>query len=170
MDLMDFREDVFNKIKEDYLKFAKELGLSSNITLIPLSALNGDNVVERSSKSPWYNGETLIEHLENVQIDSDRDLTHFRFPVQYVNRANLDFRGFCGTVASGVIKVGDAITVLPSGKSSTVKEIVTYDGNLDYAYSQQAITITLNDEIDISRGDIIVKSDEQPDHARIQFF
>ena len=82
MDLMDFREDVFNKIKEDYLKFAKELGLSSNITLIPLSALNGDNVVERSSKSPWYNGETLIEHLENVQIDSDRDLTHFRFPVQ----------------------------------------------------------------------------------------
>ena len=165
MDLMDFREDVFNKIKEDYLKFAKELGLSSNITLIPLSALNGDNVVERSSKSPWYNGETLIEHLENVQIDSDRDLTHFRFPVQYVNRANLDFRGFCGTVASGVIKVGDEITVLPSKKSSKVKEIVTYDGNLPYAYTQQAITLTLEDEIDISRGDVIVKSDEQADEA-----
>ena len=165
MDLMDFREDVFNKIKEDYLKFAKELGLSSNITLIPLSALNGDNVVERSSKSPWYNGETLIEHLENVQIDSDRDLTHFRFPVQYVNRANLDFRGFCGTVASGVIKVGDEITVLPSKKSSKVKEIVTYDGNLPYAYAQQAITLTLEDEIDISRGDVIVKSDEQADEA-----
>ncbi|MCT7501003.1 sulfate adenylyltransferase subunit CysN [Aliarcobacter cryaerophilus] len=165
MDLMDFREDVFNKIKEDYLKFAKELGLSSNITLIPLSALNGDNVVERSSKSPWYNGETLIEHLENVQIDSDRDLTHFRFPVQYVNRANLDFRGFCGTVASGVVKVGDEITVLPSKKSSKVKEIVTYDGNLPYAYAQQAITLTLEDEIDISRGDVIVKSDEQADEA-----
>ncbi|MGJ0310923.1 sulfate adenylyltransferase subunit CysN [Aliarcobacter cryaerophilus] len=165
MDLMDFREDVFNKIKEDYLKFAKELGLSSNITLIPLSALNGDNVVERSSKSPWYNGETLIEHLENVQIDNDRDLTHFRFPVQYVNRANLDFRGFCGTVASGVIKVGDEITVLPSKKSSKVKEIVTYDGNLHYAYAQQAITLTLEDEIDISRGDVIVKSDEQADEA-----
>ncbi|MGJ0344881.1 sulfate adenylyltransferase subunit CysN [Aliarcobacter cryaerophilus] len=165
MDLMDFREDVFNKIKEDYLKFAKELGLSSNITLIPLSALNGDNVVERSSKSPWYNGETLIEHLENVQIDNDRDLTHFRFPVQYVNRANLDFRGFCGTVASGVIKVGDEITVLPSKKSSKVKEIVTYDGNLPYAYAQQAITLTLEDEIDISRGDVIVKSDEQADEA-----
>ena len=165
MDLMDFREDVFNKIKEDYLKFAKELGLSSNITLIPLSALNGDNVVERSSKSPWYKGETLIEHLENVQIDSDRDLTHFRFPVQYVNRANLDFRGFCGTVASGVIKVGDEITVLPSKKSSKVKEIVTYDGNLPYAYAQQAITLTLEDEIDISRGDVIVKSDEQADEA-----
>ena len=165
MDLMDFREDVFNKIKEDYLKFAKELGLSSNITLIPLSALNGDNVVERSSKSPWYKGETLIEHLENVQIDSDRDLTHFRFPVQYVNRANLDFRGFCGTVASGVVKVGDEITVLPSHKSSKVKEIVTYDGNLPYAYAQQAITLTLEDEIDISRGDVIVKSDEQADEA-----
>ena len=165
MDLMDFREDIFNKIKEDYLKFAKELGLSSNITLIPLSALNGDNVVERSSKSPWYKGETLIEHLENVQIDSDRDLTHFRFPVQYVNRANLDFRGFCGTVASGVIKVGDEITVLPSKKSSKVKEIVTYDGNLPYAYAQQAITLTLEDEIDISRGDVIVKSDEQADEA-----
>lgn len=165
MDLMDFREDVFNKIKEDYLKFAKELGLSSNITLIPLSALNGDNVVERSSKAPWYSGETLIEHLENVQIDSDRDLTHFRFPVQYVNRPNLDFRGFCGTVASGVIKVGDEITVLPSKKSSKVKEIVTYEGNLPYAYAEQAVTITLEDEIDISRGDVIVKSDEQADEA-----
>ena len=84
MDLMDFREDVFNKIKEDYLKFAKELGLTNNITLIPLSALNGDNVVERSDKSPWYNGATLMEHLENVEIHNDRDLTHFRFPVQYV--------------------------------------------------------------------------------------
>ena len=165
MDLMDFREDVFEKIKEDYLKFAKELGLTQNITLIPLSALNGDNVVERSSKSPWYKGKTLIEHLEDVEIDSDRDLTHFRFPVQYVNRPNLDFRGFCGTVASGVIEVGDEITVLPSKKSSKVKEIVTYDGNLEYAYAQQAITLTLEDEIDISRGDVIVKSDEQADEA-----
>ena len=165
MDLMDFREDVFEKIKEDYLKFAKELGLTNNITLIPLSALNGDNVVERSSKSPWYNGETLMQHLETVQIENDRDLTHFRFPVQYVNRPNLDFRGFCGTVASGVIEVGDEITVLPSKKSSKVKEIVTYDGNLEYAYAQQAITLTLEDEIDISRGDVIVKSDEQADEA-----
>ncbi|RBQ28141.1 sulfate adenylyltransferase subunit CysN [Aliarcobacter vitoriensis] len=165
MDLMDFREDIFENIKTDYLKFAKELGLTSNITLIPISALNGDNIVNRSEKSPWYKGETLIEHLENVKIDNDRDLTHFRFPVQYVNRPNLNFRGFCGTIASGVIKVGDSITVLPSLKSSTIKEIVTYDGNLEYAYADQAITITLNDEIDISRGDIIVKSDEQPDIA-----
>ena len=161
MDLMDFREDVFEKIKEDYLKFAKELGLTNNITLIPLSALNGDNVVERSDKSPWYKGETLMQHLETVQIDSDRDLTHFRFPVQYVNRPNLDFRGFCGTIASGVIKVGDEITVLPSKKSSKIKEIVTFDGNLPYAYAEQAVTLTLEDEIDISRGDVIVKSDEQ---------
>ncbi|QKF60271.1 sulfate adenylyltransferase subunit CysN [Aliarcobacter lanthieri] len=165
MDLMDFREDVFEKIKTDYLKFAKELGLTNNITIIPISALNGDNVVEKSTKSPWYQGITLMEHLETVQIDSDRDLTHFRFPVQYVNRPNLNFRGFCGTIASGIIKVGDSITVLPSGKSSTIKEIVTYDGNLDYAYADQAVTLTLNDEIDISRGDIIVKSDEQPDIA-----
>jgi len=165
MDLMDFREDIFEKIKADYLKFAKELELTENITIIPISALNGDNIVNRSEKSPWYKGETLMEHLENVQIHSDRDLTHFRFPVQYVNRANLDFRGFCGTIASGVIKVGDSITVLPSLKSSTVKEIVTFDGNLQYAYANMAVTLTLNDEIDISRGNIIVKSDEQPDIA-----
>jgi len=166
MDLMDFREDVFEKIKNDYLSFAKELELTKdNITLIPISALNGDNIVNRSEKSHWYKGETLMEHLENVQIHSDRDLTHFRFPVQYVNRANLDFRGFCGTIASGVIKVGDSITVLPSLKSSTIKEIVTFDGNLQYAYANMAVTLTLNDEIDISRGDIIVKSDEQPDIA-----
>jgi len=165
MDLMDFKKDVFEKIKADYLKFAKELELTDNITIIPISALNGDNIVNRSEKSSWYKGETLMEHLENVQIHSDRDLTHFRFPVQYVNRANLDFRGFCGTIASGVIKVGDSITVLPSLKSSTVKEIVTFDGNLQYAYANMAVTLTLNDEIDISRGDIIVKSDEQPDIA-----
>ena len=165
MDLIDFNEAKYNEICENYLKFAKELGMTSDITLIPLSALNGDNVVNVSEKSPWYKGETLMTILETIKIDEDRDLEHFRFPVQYVNRPNLDFRGFCGTVAAGVIKVGDAITVLPSGKSSTVKEIVTYDGNLDYAYAQQAITLTLDTEIDISRGDIIVKSDQQPQSA-----
>ncbi len=165
MDLVDFSEDRYNEISKDYLEFAKELELTEDITLIPLSALNGDNVVNASPKSPWYKGETLMHILETIEIDQDRDLAHFRLPVQYVNRPNLDFRGFCGTIASGIIEVGDAITVLPSGKSSTVKEIVTYDGNLEYAYAQQAITLTLNDEIDISRGDVIVKSDEQPDHA-----
>jgi len=165
MDLVDFNEDRYNEISKDYLEFAKELELTEDITLIPLSALNGDNVVNVSPKSPWYKGETLMNILETIEIDHDRDLVHFRMPVQYVNRPNLDFRGFCGTISSGIIEVGDAITALPSGKSSTVKEIVTYDGNLEYAYAQQAITLTLNDEIDVSRGDVIVKSDEQPDHA-----
>ena len=163
MDLVDFKEDRYNEIVADYEEFADEIGLTSDITMIPLSALNGDNVVNVSEKSPWYKGDTLMHTLEHLEISSDRDLTHFRMPVQYVNRPNLNFRGFCGTISAGIISVGDAITVLPSGKSSTVKEIVTYDGNLPYAYAQQAITITLNDEIDISRGDILVKSDEQAD-------
>lgn len=165
MDLMDFSEDVYENIKKEYLSFAKEIGLGEDITLIPLSALNGDNVVDVSQKTPWYKGETLLHLLENIEIESDRDLVHFRLPVQYVNRPNLDFRGYCGTIASGVVSVGDTVTVLPSKKSSKVKEIVTYDGNLEYAYAQQAITLTLEDEIDISRGDIILKSDEQPDSA-----
>ncbi len=164
MDLIDFNEKRYNEIKTEYLKFADILGIE-DVILIPISALNGDNVVNKSEKSPWYKGETLMHTLEHIQIDKDRDLQHFRLPVQYVNRPNLDFRGFCGTIASGIIQVGDAITILPSGKSSHVKEIITYEGNLNYAYAEQAITITLEDEIDISRGDIIVKSDEQPDHA-----
>ena len=165
MDLVDFSKEVFDRISNDYLDFAIELEMPEDITIIPLSALNGDNVVNSSPKLSWYKGETLMNLLESIKIDEDRDLVHFRLPVQYVNRPNLDFRGFCGTIASGIIKVGDAITVLPSGKSSTVKQIVTYDGNLPYAYAQQAITLTLNDEIDISRGDVIVKSNEQPDHG-----
>ncbi|RYA22676.1 sulfate adenylyltransferase subunit CysN [Malaciobacter halophilus] len=164
MDLVDFSEDRFEQIKADYLKFAKSLGIE-DIILIPISALNGDNVVNKSEFSPWYQGDTLMHTLEHIEIAKDRDLQHFRLPVQYVNRPNLDFRGFCGTIASGIIQVGDAITVLPSGKSSHVKQIVTYEGNLDYAYAEQAITLTLEDEIDISRGDVIVKSAEQPDHA-----
>ncbi len=165
MDLVNFSKEKFEEIKKDYLKFAKELELAEDITIIPLSALNGDNVVTKSEATPWYKGDTLMYTLENIEIASDRDLTHFRMPIQYVNRPNLDFRGFAGTISSGIIRVGDTITVLPSGKSSTVKEIVIYDGNLDYAYAQQAVTITLNDEIDISRGDVLVKSDEQPDSA-----
>jgi len=165
MDLVDFSEERYEEIKRDYLAFAEEIGLTSDLTLIPLSALDGDNVVNNSEKSPWYKGKTLMDTLETIEISSNRDLTHFRLPVQYVNRPNLNFRGFCGTISSGIINVGDSITALPSGKSSTVKEIVTYDGNLQSAYAQQAITITLNDEIDISRGDIIVKTGEQPEEA-----
>ncbi|PHR56025.1 MAG: sulfate adenylyltransferase subunit CysN [Arcobacter sp.] len=165
MDLVDFSQERYAEISRDYLAFAKELKMTEDITLIPLSALNGDNVVNLSEQSPWYKGETLMHLLETITIDQDRDLEHFRMPVQYVNRPNLDFRGFCGNIASGIIKVGDSITVLPSGKTSSVKEIVTYDGSLEYAYAQQAITLTLDDEIDISRGDIIVKSDDQPELA-----
>ncbi|QOR61236.1 sulfate adenylyltransferase subunit CysN [Sulfurovum sp. ST-21] len=165
MDLVDFSQQRYDEISRDYLTFAQEVGLTEDITIVPISALNGDNVVTLSEQSPWYTGETLMYILETIKIDQDQDLTHFRMPVQYVNRPHLDFRGFCGTVASGVIKKGDAVTVLPSGKSSTVKEIVTYEGNPEYAQAQQAVTLTLNDEIDISRGDVIVKSDEQPDNA-----
>lgn len=162
MDLVEFSEEVYNNIVLEYLNFTQELGLDSQIKLLPLSALSGDNVVQKSERTPWYDGETLLSLLENIEIQNDRDLHHFRFPVQYVNRANLDFRGFCGTIASGVIKVGDAITVLPSGKSSSVKAIVTYDGELSCAYAQQAVTLTLEDEIDISRGDIVVKNNDIP--------
>ena len=167
MDLIEFSEQVYSEITREYLDFAEELGLTDDITLIPLSALNGDNVVDRSEKTPWYVGETLLHVLENIEIENDRDLDRFRMPVQYVNRPNLDFRGFCGSISSGIINIGDSITVLPSGKSSTVKEIVTYDGSLEYAYAQQAVTLTLEDEIDISRGDVIVKSDEQPESADV---
>ncbi len=166
MDLVDFSKERFDEITQSYLDFAKQLGIKSKITLIPISALDGDNVVNKSIKTPWYEGETLLDFLESVEISNQRDLTHFRFPVQYVNRPNLDFRGFSGTIASGVIKVGDSITVLPSKKTSKVKSIVTFDEDKEYAYAQEAITLTLEDEIDISRGDVIVKSEQQPNLSK----
>jgi sulfate adenylyltransferase subunit 1 (EFTu-like GTPase family) len=118
---------------------------------------------------PWYTGETLMEILENVEIASDANFDDMRFPVQYVNRPNLNFRGYCGTLASGVLKPGDAITVLPSGKESTVKALVTYDGDLDSAVPGESITVTLNDEVDISRGDMLVHSDHHQPHVSSQF-
>jgi sulfate adenylyltransferase subunit 1 len=165
MDLVDFSEERYEEIKREYIDFSKELDLKSDLHMIPLSALDGDNVVNKSEKTPWYKGDTLLHTLEDIEIFSDRDLINFRMPVQYVNRPNLDFRGFCGTIASGVINVGDAITVLPSGKSSFVKEIVTYDENLRCAFAQQAVTLTLEDEIDISRGNVIVKKAQEPTQA-----
>jgi sulfate adenylyltransferase large subunit len=161
MDLLGFDEEKFNKIKADYLEFADELELE-DIQFVPLSALDGDNVVNRSERSPWYKGKTLMEMLETVEINANRNLDNFRFPVQYVNRPNLDFRGFCGTVASGIVRPGDKITALPSGKQSTVKAIVTAEGNQQEGFVGQAVTLTLDDEIDISRGDMIVKSNDQP--------
>lgn len=160
MDLMGFDEQVFEKIKADYLAFAQKLNLP-NIIFVPISALEGDNVVNRSEKSPWYQGQTLMEIFESVPLTDDKDFSHFRFPVQYVNRPNLNFRGFCGNVASGVVKVGDKLRILPSDKTSHVKEIVTYDGNLNEAFAGQAITITLTDEVDVSRGDMLVLADDE---------
>jgi bifunctional enzyme CysN/CysC len=161
MDLMDYSEEVFNRIRDDYLEFADDLD-TGDLTFIPMSALKGDNVVHASEKMPWYESETLMWMLENVKISADRNFSDFRFPVQYVNRPNLDFRGYCGTVASGIIRKGDHITALPSGKTSTVKSIVTYDEELEMAFTPMAITLTLEDEIDISRGDMIVHSDNLP--------
>ncbi|WP_221798315.1 sulfate adenylyltransferase subunit CysN [Oceanobacter mangrovi] len=161
MDLMDFDQTRFEEIQRDYLEFAKKLNLS-DIRCVPMSALDGDNVVERSERAPWYTGQTLMEILESVEIAEDKNFDNFRLPVQYVNRPNLDFRGFCGTIAAGVVQPGDTIMALPSQKTSKVERIVTFDGDLDKAFAGQSITLTLEDEIDISRGDVIVKIDDQP--------
>ncbi|MBE9609195.1 sulfate adenylyltransferase subunit CysN [Chitinilyticum piscinae] len=162
MDLVEFSEARFNEIKQQYLEFAKQLDIA-DIRFVPISALRGDNVVNESTQTPWYEGDTLMGLLESVQISKDAKLDAFRLPVQYVNRPNLDFRGFCGTIAAGHILPGDEIVALPSGRRSKVKDIVTFDGNLQAAFSGQAITLTLEDEIDISRGDMIVRAqDAQP--------
>ena len=161
MDLMSFSEQVFDDIKTEYTKLAESLDFE-NIQFVPISALKGDNVVSRSEQSPWYHGSTLMEMLENTPISNSYNYQDFRMPVQYVNRPNLDFRGFAGTITSGVVRVGDELTVLPSGKTSKVKEIVTFDGNLEQATVPQAVTITLEDEIDISRGDVLAHSNNLP--------
>ncbi|HEX5056128.1 MAG TPA: sulfate adenylyltransferase subunit CysN [Gammaproteobacteria bacterium] len=157
MDLMGFEQPVFERIKADYLAFAGKLGIP-DIRCIPISALNGDNIVNRSERMGWYQGQPLMEILETVQIHRDRNLSDFRFPVQFVNRPNLNFRGFCGTIASGLIKAGDAVTVLPSRRQSKVKSIIVAGENASEAFAGQAVTLTLKDEIDISRGDMIVHS------------
>jgi bifunctional enzyme CysN/CysC/sulfate adenylyltransferase subunit 1 len=162
MDLVDFSEERFNEIKEDYLAFAAKLGLK-DIRFVPISALEGDNVVNRSENTPWFSGQPLMEILETVEVSRDKNLEHFRFPVQYVTRPNLNFRGFCGTIASGVIRPGDEVMALPSRRKSTIKDVVTFDGNLEEAYIDQAVTLTLNDEIDISRGDMLVKVEDEPE-------
>src|SRR5574344_2128809 len=169
MDLVDYSEARFNEIHTEYANFVNQLGdrKPSKIICTPISALNGDNVVNKSEHTPWYTGDTLMGTLESVEINRNSAQNDFRFPVQYVNRPNLDFRGFCGTIALGDIHVGDRIVALPSGKSSTVKEIVTFDGNLEHAIAGQAVTLTLNDEIDISRGNVLVREDQvRPEISR----
>ncbi|HYQ37338.1 MAG TPA: sulfate adenylyltransferase subunit CysN [Pseudomonas sp.] len=163
MDLMDFDQGVFEAIKADYLQFAERINLKpSSLHFVPMSALKGDNVVNPCERAPWYQGPTLMEILETVEIAADRNLTDMRFPVQYVNRPNLNFRGFAGTLASGIVHKGDEVAVLPSGKTSKVKSIVTFDGELEQAIPGQAITLTLEDEIDVSRGDMLVHVDNRP--------
>jgi sulfate adenylyltransferase subunit 1 len=161
MDLVNFSEDRFNEIVAAYKKFVEPLGIP-DVYCIPLSALDGDNVVEKSERTPWYKGISLLELLETVSIENDHNLEDFRFPVQYVLRPNLNFRGFCGKVASGIIRKGDEVMALPSGKKSHIKSIVTYDGELDYAFPPQAVTLTLEDEIDVSRGEMLVHPDNVP--------
>ncbi len=161
MDLVNFDETVYDRICADYSAFSQRLDLP-DLHFIPLSALNGDNVVDRSENMPWYNGGTLMNRLESVYIGSDRNLQDFRMPVQWVNRPNLDFRGFCGTIASGIIRKGDEVMIMPSKKTTHVKEIVTFDGNIDEAFAPLAITLTFEDEVDASRGDMIVKPGNVP--------
>ena len=161
MDLVGFSKEVFDRIVADYHDFIDPLGIP-DVQCIPLSALDGDNVVEHSDRTPWYEGPSLLEFLETVHIANDHNLTDFRYPVQYVLRPNLDFRGFCAKVASGVVRKGDPVVALPSGKTSRVKSIVTYDGELDYAFPPQCVTLTLEDEIDVSRGEMLVHPDNLP--------
>ncbi|TDO13889.1 MULTISPECIES: sulfate adenylyltransferase subunit CysN [Halomonas] len=168
MDLVDYSKERFEEIAEAYRTFAKQLGLES-ITFIPMSALKGDNVIEHGHHMPWYHGPTLMAYLETVEVDDERlQRDPFRLPVQWVNRPNLDFRGFTGMVTSGTVKPGDAIRVQPSGKTSTVSRIYTFDGDLDQAVAGQSITLLLDDEIDISRGDVI-SGVEQPAEIADQF-
>lgn len=164
MDLVEFSEEKFNQIKNDYLKFVDQLGdrKPEDIHFVPMSALRGDNVVNASQSTPWYQGGPLMSILETVQINRDVKRDAFRLPVQYVNRPNLDFRGFSGTIAAGAVKPGDKVVALPSGKTSTVERIVTFDGDLETAKAGQAVTITLEDEIDISRGDMLSHVGQEP--------
>jgi sulfate adenylyltransferase large subunit len=165
MDLVDYREEVFNSIRSDFQAVAASLELK-DIQYIPISALAGDNVVRPGGRTPWYTGPTLLHHLETVPIGDDRNLTDFRFPVQFVIRPNLDFRGFAGQIASGTVRRGDPITVLPSGRTSRVRSIVTRDGDLEEAFAPMSVTICLEDEIDISRGDMLVVPPNTPHQER----
>ncbi len=164
LDLVDYRKEVFDRIVGDYVAFASPLGFTS-IVAIPISARYGDNITNQSSNTDWYHGPCLLDYLESIDVQSETAGRPFRFPVQWVNRPNLDFRGYAGTVASGNIAVGDEIIVAASGRHSRVKQIVTYDGELARADAGDAVTITLADEIDVGRGDILAKPTERPEVA-----
>ncbi|MFK7739099.1 MAG: sulfate adenylyltransferase subunit CysN [Planctomycetota bacterium] len=161
MDLVDYSQEKFDEIREAYSEFAARLNVR-DIHFIPMSALKGENVVHRGESMPWFQGSPLLDHLDTVHVASDRNLVDLRFPVQNVLRPNLDFRGYAGTIASGVVRVGDQVTTLPSGKQSKVKSIETYDGKLEQAFAPMACVLTLEDEIDISRGDMISTPNNAP--------
>ncbi|UVE17440.1 sulfate adenylyltransferase subunit CysN [Pseudomonas sp. LS44] len=168
MDLMDYSEKVFNDIVDDYRAFAKQINLQ-DVTAIPMSALRGENITEQSAHMPWYRGTTLMGYLETVEIDeAHQQKLSFRMPVQWVNRPNLDFRGFTGTIASGVVRPGDRVRVLPAGQESHIARIVTLDGDLQQAVAGQSITLTLTDEVDCSRGDVLATA-EDPASVADQF-
>ncbi len=165
MDLMDFRQDVYESIRQEFSSFVEQLPIQ-DLQFIPISALLGDNVVERSANMPWYDGPNLLQYLETVHIGNDQNLTDMRFAVQYVIRPTLDFRGYAGQVTSGVIRKGDPIMVLPSGRTSKVSSIVTYDGDLPRAFPPMSVTVCLENELDISRGDMLVSPLNAPHVAR----
>ncbi|MCA8923470.1 MAG: sulfate adenylyltransferase subunit CysN [Planctomycetes bacterium] len=166
MDLVGYSEEVFDRIEQDFLDFAGRLEIP-DLRFVPLSALKGDNVTARSAAMPWYDGPPLLSVLEDVHVEGDRNLIDFRFPVQLVARPTQDFRGFAGKVQSGVVRVGDPVLALPSRKTSTVARIVTYDGDLEQAFPPQAVTLVLEDEIDVSRGDLLVHPQNQPLVGRV---
>jgi bifunctional enzyme CysN/CysC len=161
MDLVDFDEETYKRIVSEYSNFATKLSIQ-DLTFIPISALMGDNVVNKSEKMPWYDGPTLLHHLENVNVGASRNLVDFRFPVQLVVRPHQDFRGFAGQIASGTISPGEEIVVLPSGKTSRVRAVYSYDQEVQEAVEGDSVMITLEDEIDISRGDMIVRKNNLP--------
>jgi len=165
MDLVDYDQVVYDAILKDYTEFARSIGIET-FTPIPISGFKGDNITGPSENTPWYKGPALIEHLENVEVDQVSDQAKpFRMAVQWVNRPNLDFRGFSGQIATGTVRVGDAVRVLPSGKTSTITRIVTLDGDLDQAVAGQSVTLCFADEVDCSRGDVIAAADSPPQVA-----
>lgn len=165
MDLVDYDEAVFKKIEQDFLEFAEELSAGIEIQAIPMSALAGDNITENSANMPWYDGPPLMEYLETVPVDDERGNAPFRMPVQWVNRPNLDFRGFSGQIASGRIKPGDKIKTLPSAKETTIERIVVHGDDLNEAVAGQSVTLTFADEVDTSRGDVICAAGEPAEVA-----
>jgi sulfate adenylyltransferase large subunit len=165
MDLVEFNEDVFNQICDDFRQFGEAVG-APDCVFFPISALDGDNVVTESARTPWYTGTSLLHYLETVELNSATRFPEFRFPVQYVIRPSLDFRGYAGQVAAGQVHPGDPIMALPSGRTSQVKSITTWEGDLNVAYPPMSVTVTLEDEIDISRGDMLVNPDTMPHVSR----